>query len=107
MESEDGRMKMKCPHCSQDFDGSLEAAIDDGQKLKLDLTKEDGEHFFSAQTIGGILLQTDKALRATARSLGGAVHILIAGVRMDIEKGTIGFDLAVMDKKARPARRRK
>lgn len=75
------------------------AAVDDGQRLTVELTKAEGEHLFAADTIGGVLANTDKALKATAKHLGGKVTVFIADIRIDAENGKLAFDLVIAENK--------
>ncbi len=97
-------MKFTCPQCSHEFSGSLVAKVSDEEHLTLEMTKRDGE-MFDAATISGVIEDTAKALKLTAKSLGSDVTVFVSNVVFAERKASISFVIALNQGKKRKGKR--
>lgn len=81
--------KSKCPHCGETFVVSRVAGLPERQVLHMRLESESGS--FSAKTIGGVITEFDKLLKAVARDVGGKVHVFIDSVERTEKTIDFGF----------------
>lgn len=84
-------MKIKCPSCEHGFNVELKALVPESQRLVMELTKGDGCEFFDAKTISGVIAETAKLLRATAREVGYPVEVFVSEMGVDPAKARIEF----------------
>lgn len=81
--------EMKCPHCDASIHFSYTAQIPKRQVLTMTLTSESGN--FSAQTLGAVVTNFDKLLKAVARDVGGQVHNFIDSLELKEKSVKVGF----------------
>ena len=87
---------MKCPHCEREIHVTAYAMIPEEQRITLELTRKEG--LFSADTIAGVLENFDKAMKCTARDIGGKVCVFISDVRCSEQSMSIDFVVAEVRK---------
>ena len=99
-------MKMTCPSCKHEWNGSLAAIVAPEQRLTLTLRKEAGHENepFTADTIGGALNGLTEALNAAAKSLGGKVAVFVTGITY--EPGAVRVDVMTVEGKKKESKRR-
>ena len=96
-------VKWTCPSCSTEHDVSMKSMVPDEQRITLELKRADHE-LFDATTIGGVIVQTEKLLTATAKSIGENVTVFVSGLRL--EPGSASIDLIVANAPKKKARKR-
>ncbi len=86
-----------CPHCQKPISLAHVAIVPVKQILTMKLTSERGQ--FSAATIGGVILEFDKLLKAVAKDAGGKVHTFIDSIERTEKDLSIGFLITSVQKK--------
>ena len=99
-------MKMTCPSCRHEWNGSLAAIVAPEQRLTLTLRKEAGQEdeLFTADTISGALSGLVDALNAAAKSLGGKVAVFVTGITY--KPGMVRVDVMTVEGKKKESKKR-
>lgn len=94
--------KKECPHCGKDIGANFFASFKP-TTMKLGLQIEDG-HRLQAETIGGVLTNTSKLLKAQARQIGGEIEALVDGIAFSEKEITFTFMIVEARPKKKAAR---
>lgn len=90
---------LQCPHCGKELAYSAIAKLRDGTKLTFVVKQEPG-HKLSAACLGGLLVNNERLFRALAQQHGTSLTVLVDGIRMEGDKTTVEFILAIPERKA-------
>lgn len=85
---------MECPHCNQEINLALKELESHAMYMVL---KHEGE-FLQAKTVGGIITDTEKLLKATARESGCGGKIMVAFGGIETSPGEVKIKFIVMNK---------
>lgn len=89
--------QMICPNCNKEIHLSYVATVPEKQVLHMKLTSSTGA--WSAKTVGGVIIEFDKLLKAVAKDVGGKVHVFIESIERGEKDLDIGFLIATVPTK--------
>lgn len=85
-------MNIQCPHCKEEFSAQLTTTMPDEQVVYISLKTE--SEMISAQTVAGMIKNTDSLMKTVAKDIGFKAHVFIKSIEQSPGELKIGFMIA-------------